>query len=240
MSSGIMDGVTTTETETNTATTPSRFVGRRLQPIPDGGSLTRDNGREWFPDGKLPPFERPGDYCGPIHLGLREDEYSCYFLLPNARDEGASDLQRAVRRVDFPPHTYRECPDGSLEIRPGIDFGSTLYYLNEGHIWESEEIVPLAHERIIKPPKTPADVIATLGSLNKRLEWYRARCDGFLDSGWMGAIVYAQSAARFCLATAPAVLKVAQLHLDLHPDGIRVTPTCVECIALAEMADALQ
>jgi len=87
-------------------------------------------------------IERPGDYCGPGLFG--GSTMSCFFLKPNARDEGVPPRARSVQHVDFPPHTYRECPDGSLEIRnsignliggdPATDDG-WHGYLDEGHVW---------------------------------------------------------------------------------------------------------
>jgi hypothetical protein len=87
-------------------------------------------------------IEQPGDYCGPI-CGYTGEKESCFFLLPNARDEEAPPAQRAVHHVAFPPHTYQECPDGSLEIRASIasrgDGGVQLWhgYLDEGHVWRT-------------------------------------------------------------------------------------------------------
>lgn len=88
-------------------------------------------------------IERPGDYCGPIK-GYTGDLEACFFLKPNARDEGVPAHSRSVQHVCFPPHSYRECPDGSLEIRasignliggdPATDDG-WHGYLDEGHIW---------------------------------------------------------------------------------------------------------
>lgn len=87
-------------------------------------------------------IERPGDYCGPI-TGYTGPNLSCFFLKPNSRDEGIPPRARSVQHVNFPPHTYRECPDGSLEIRASI--GDTAGegtesdgwhgYLDEGHVW---------------------------------------------------------------------------------------------------------
>lgn len=81
-------------------------------------------------------IELPGDYCGPIKGYSGPDMDSCFFLLPNAREEGAPAGQRSIHHVNFPPHKYRECADGSLEIRESI--GAMPYwhgYLDEGHIW---------------------------------------------------------------------------------------------------------
>ena len=84
----------------------------------------------------------PGDYCGPI-CGYTGDALSCFFLKPNARNEDAPPAARSIQHVDFPPHTFRECEDGSLEIRASI--GDTAGkstvsdgwhgFLNEGHLW---------------------------------------------------------------------------------------------------------
>lgn len=90
-------------------------------------------------------IERPGDYCGPV-TGITGDLEACFFLKPNARDEDAPAWARSVQHVCFPPHTYRECADGSLEIRNSISnlmAGDTdgrtddgwHGYLDEGHVW---------------------------------------------------------------------------------------------------------
>lgn len=89
--------------------------------------------------------ERPGDYCGPIR-GFTGDKEACFFLLPTANAENPvrrTDDASGLHHVCFPPHTYRECPDGSLEIRASIGaYGleaSAGYvwhgYLDEGHVW---------------------------------------------------------------------------------------------------------
>lgn len=89
-------------------------------------------------------IERPGDYFGPT------TEYTSipavFFLKPNARDKDAPLAARSVQHVCSPPHTFRECPDGSLEIRASISNlmrGDTdghtddgwHGYLDEGNIW---------------------------------------------------------------------------------------------------------
>jgi hypothetical protein len=102
------------------------MIGRRLPVV--GGKLT------------MP--EHPGDYCGPVR-GFTDDLEACFFLKPNARDADAPARARSVQHVTFPPHTYRECPDGSLEIRNSIgDTAGTSPesdgwhgYLDEGHVW---------------------------------------------------------------------------------------------------------
>jgi hypothetical protein len=89
-------------------------------------------------------IERPGDYFGPVK-DYTGDLPAVFFLKPNARDEGVPPRARSVQHVCSPPHTFRECPDGSLEIRPSI---SNLArrggpetddgwhgYLDEGSTW---------------------------------------------------------------------------------------------------------
>ena len=75
----------------------------------------------------------PGDYCGPIE-GYTADRPSVFFRLPVPTEHGSSGL----RHVCSPPHTFRECADGSLEIRESIlavDEGHWHGYLDEGHVW---------------------------------------------------------------------------------------------------------
>ena len=90
-------------------------------------------------------IERPGDYFGPVR-GYTGNLEACFFLKPNARDEDVPARSRSVQHVCFPPHTYRECPDGSLEIRNSIsnltasDVGGASDdgwhgWLDEGHSW---------------------------------------------------------------------------------------------------------
>jgi hypothetical protein len=64
-----------------------------------------------------------------------------FFLLPNARDEGAPAGQRSIHHVVSPPHVFRECVDGSLEIRESIGAMPFWHgYLDEGNVWsESDE-----------------------------------------------------------------------------------------------------
>lgn len=93
-------------------------------------------------DGKVTPFNlfEPGDYCGPIEWDERS---AVFFLLPIARDNEVPHFgARAFHHVASPPHTFRECPDGSLEIRASIGcraIPSGEFYwhgfLDEGHVW---------------------------------------------------------------------------------------------------------
>jgi hypothetical protein len=104
------------------------FKGRRL-PVVDGKPT-------W-------PTE-PGDYCGPVY-GYTGDLPAVFFLKPNARDPGVSALAQSVQHATSPPHTFRECMDGSLEIRASLGdthkVGDFIMsdgwhgFLDEGHIW---------------------------------------------------------------------------------------------------------
>lgn len=89
--------------------------------------------------------ELPGDYSGPV-LGYTGDRPMVQFLKPNARDVDAPAIARSVQHVTSPPHTFRECEDGSLEIRAslgdvhhggdGVDRSDGWHgYLDEGHVW---------------------------------------------------------------------------------------------------------
>lgn len=91
-------------------------------------------------------IERPGDYSGPTTVTSGGVSYQrVFFLKPNARDDNAPLIARSVQWVRIPPHTLRECPDGSLEIRQSIgdtradspESGSDGWhgFLDEGHRW---------------------------------------------------------------------------------------------------------
>jgi len=93
-------------------------------------------------DGSLRMPERPGDYCGPV-TGYTGDVPAVFFLKPNARAADAPPRARSVQHVTSPPHTFRECADGSLEIRASISdlaMGGSESdgwhgWLDEGHSW---------------------------------------------------------------------------------------------------------
>jgi hypothetical protein len=90
-------------------------------------------------------IKRPGDYFGPDGSHTHGVP-AVFFLKPNSRDPGVPARSRSIQHVCSPPHVFRECPDGSLEIRESI---SNLLandpsgqsddgwhgYLDEGHIW---------------------------------------------------------------------------------------------------------
>lgn len=108
---------------------PAAGPARRV-PIPDDGSPT------WV------ALEQPGDYCGPFQD--RDGKTAVWFLLPCARDDDADPGVRSMIRVTSPPHTFRECDDGSLEIRASIGVygqdGKTFAWhgwLDEGNRWRA-------------------------------------------------------------------------------------------------------
>lgn len=100
---------------------------------------------------------QPGDYYGPTNEVNAEDEVvgrGVWFLLPIAdpadpmrRDHSSREAWVATRanglhRVSEPPWTFRECDDGSLEIRASIACGRAdpegeyfHGFLDEGHVW---------------------------------------------------------------------------------------------------------
>jgi hypothetical protein len=87
--------------------------------------------------GLLGKLTEPGDYAGPT-TAYTDGRPAVFFLLPIARDTDAPPQARALHHVTSPPHVFRECSDGSLEIRESIGAGSPRYwhgYLDEGHEW---------------------------------------------------------------------------------------------------------
>lgn len=95
-------------------------------------------------------IERAGDYCGPteeVDQSGAVVRHAVWFLLPI--HEGGSKFERVtpgsgLHRVTEPPWVFRECSDGSLEIRESIACGrggpdGEYYhgYLDEGHVWRS-------------------------------------------------------------------------------------------------------
>lgn len=84
----------------------------------------------------------PGDYCGPVDD--TNGVPTVWFLLPCARDADVDPGLRSVLRVCAPPHQFRECADGSLEIRESIGVYTRAGepfawhgYLDEGHVWRT-------------------------------------------------------------------------------------------------------
>lgn len=92
-------------------------------------------------------LEQGGDYCLVPDAVLRVDPETqepverrptIFFLLPAARDEGVVPGMRSVHKVCEPPHVFRHCADGSIEVRESIACGLPRYwhgFLDEGHVW---------------------------------------------------------------------------------------------------------
>jgi hypothetical protein len=111
------------------------LVGRRIATV-DG-----EIPKAWWDD------IRPGDYCGPI-IGYTGELAAVFFMKPNARNPDTPPHGRGVQHVTSPPHVFRECADGSLEIRESISDRRSHPddpskgasdgwhgYLDEGHRW---------------------------------------------------------------------------------------------------------
>ena len=88
-------------------------------------------------------IEQAGDYSGPHPVQYPDGErQQVWFLLPvhTGADKFDHTAQGdGVHGVTSPPWTFRECPDGSLEIRASIGCGPQPYYwhgyLDEGNTW---------------------------------------------------------------------------------------------------------
>jgi hypothetical protein len=92
-------------------------------------------------------LERAGDYTGPHPVTWRdgEERQQVLFLLPLHEGSGLFDRPTpgsGLHGVTAPPWTFRECGDGSLEIRQSIACGRGSRhgeyfhgYLDEGHSW---------------------------------------------------------------------------------------------------------
>lgn len=110
------------------------MIGRRVQHVA---------GQDPFHE-----LTRPGDYCGPV-MGYTGDRAAVFFIIPepapwDADTEGSLQF-KSLAHVVSPPHVFRECPDGSLEIRESIlvtrrGNGQEWQwhgYLDEGHNWRT-------------------------------------------------------------------------------------------------------
>ena len=98
------------------------------------------------PARRVPTFddiELAGDYSGPFPIGYAEGErQAVWFLLPTHKGWDKFDRpdeHSGLHGVYQPPWIFRECSDGSLEIRESIGCGGSPYYwhgyLDEGNIW---------------------------------------------------------------------------------------------------------
>jgi len=91
-------------------------------------------------------LERAGDYCGPrdeVNAEGVKTGRGVWFLLPVHAGETAFDRPSrgsGLHRVSEPPWSFRECPDGSLEVRASIacsDAEGEYWhgFLDEGNVW---------------------------------------------------------------------------------------------------------
>lgn len=84
-----------------------------------------------------------GDYSGPHPVTYPDGErQQVWFLLPTHKGSDMFDRvddHSGIHGVTEPPWTFRECPDGSLEIRASIGCGVPEFYwhgyLDEGNSW---------------------------------------------------------------------------------------------------------
>jgi hypothetical protein len=88
--------------------------------------------------GSVGEIERAGDYA--YAENFTGGKPAVFFLLPNA--EGPNPLRRSpeqpangLHHVTSPPHTFRHCADGSIEIRASIGAHAWHGWLDEGHVW---------------------------------------------------------------------------------------------------------
>lgn len=80
------------------------------------------------------PEWEPGDYTGPRPYvdGNGVKHLALWFRPPTGGH---------LAHVEFPPHTFRECDDGSVEVRASIALynASRVHewhgFLDEGHVW---------------------------------------------------------------------------------------------------------
>lgn len=98
----------------------------------------------------LDEIEKAGDYSGPndeIDAAGNVVGRGVWFLLPTHEGETKFDCPTpgsGLHRVSEPPWTFRECDDGSLEVRASIACGRGSPggeywhgYLDEGHVWRT-------------------------------------------------------------------------------------------------------
>jgi hypothetical protein len=83
-----------------------------------------------------------GDYClsAVEYEGVSKPQV--WFLLPTHKGTDKfdrADEHSSLHGISEPPWTFRECDDGSLEVRASIGCGPQPYYwhgyLDEGNIW---------------------------------------------------------------------------------------------------------
>lgn len=85
-------------------------------------------------DGDKMPELQAGDYCGPTSA-YTGGVPAIHFVLPIGRDADVHGYLRAIHHVCAPPHTFRECGDGSIEVRASIGIEGWHCWLDEGNVW---------------------------------------------------------------------------------------------------------
>lgn len=92
--------------------------------------------------GSFDDIEKAGDYWLTTVIKGEAEIPEVFFLLPIHEGWDAFDHASpgsGIHGVTQPPWQFRECPDGSLEIRASIGCGPQPYYwhgfLDEGNIW---------------------------------------------------------------------------------------------------------
>ncbi len=96
----------------------------------------------------LDEITQSGDYC--LTDGYTGGKPAVFFIPPNVTPETLGTWPHGrLHHVTSPPHVFRECGDGSLEIRESIgcvrskwrdgdpDKYSWHGYLDCGHVWRS-------------------------------------------------------------------------------------------------------
>lgn len=88
-------------------------------------------------------IEQPGDYWYDPDGLMTAGKPAVFFRLPIEPTEPGD---RSLHHVVSPPHVFRECSDGSIEVRESIGAygfngrseGHRWHgYLDEGHIWRT-------------------------------------------------------------------------------------------------------
>lgn len=91
----------------------------------------------------LDDIERAGDYCTSWMDDGGTRKRSLWFLLPiHEGDKFNHAPGCGLRVITEPPWTFRECADGSVEVRASIyctpgEPGEWHGYLDEGHEWRT-------------------------------------------------------------------------------------------------------
>lgn len=113
------------------------MIGRRIQHVEDADPYHE--------------LDEPGDYCLAASAGS-DPRPSVWFIVPWGSPPWAADPAEGyapdlkhIARCAMPPHVFRECADGSLEIRESILVTQRWKgrewrwhgYLDEGHVWRT-------------------------------------------------------------------------------------------------------